>query len=325
MAFSAAAMYAGAAFVALLEGVKPGGPAFSLLPGLVALVIVVLLLAVGPRLPFWALAAFGPIGAGVIALALATTEGPGDGAVLYMWPVLWVAHFLGRTGTVFIVVWVGVVHGVALVSLPSDSASLDRWLEVMVSVVVVAGVVHALSERSDELLVRLAAEARNDKLTGLLNRRGLDEQVRIELARAQREGSSIGLVSFDIDHFKRINDEQGGHDVGDRVLAHLGAVLGSEARGGDVVARMGGEEFLALLPRSDVEDARSFAERIRAAFAAPLDLDVPRATVSAGVTAAVAPVDFDALLELADDALYAAKRGGRDRTVVSDPLAIAAA
>jgi diguanylate cyclase (GGDEF)-like protein len=324
MAFSAAAMYGGAAFVALLEGLTPGGPAFSLLPGLVALVIVVVLLLVGPRLPYSALAALGPIGAGLIAVALATTEGPGDGAVLYMWPVLWVAHFLGRAGTAFIVVWIGVVHALALVSLPPDASSLDRWLDVMVSVVVVAAVVHALSERSEDLLARLEAEARNDKLTGLLNRRGVDEQVRIELARAQREGSSIGVVSFDIDHFKRINDEQGGHDVGDRVLAHLGAVLRAEARGGDVVARMGGEEFLALLPRSDVENARAFAERIRAAFAAPGDLDIPRATVSAGVTAAVAPAHFDTLLELADDALYAAKRGGRDRTVVSDPLAVAA-
>ncbi len=322
MAYSAAAMYGGAAFAGLIEDLIPGGPSFSLVPGLVALGAAALLLAVGPRLPRPALAGLGPLGAALIADALATTAGTGDAAVLYMWPVLWVAYFFGRRGTVLIVAWVGVVHALAVLSLPGDRAYFDRWLDVMVSVGVVAAVVQALSGRNQQLVSRLAAEARIDKLTGLLNRRGFEERERIELARARRERAPVGLIMFDIDHFKRVNDTWG-HEVGDWVLAHLGAVLLAQTRGTDVVARVGGEEFVALLPQTDLGGARALAERIRSAFQDGGDRGVPHPTLSAGVTAAVGPSDVQALLHDADAALYAAKRGGRDRTVVfGQPVAV---
>ena len=127
----------------------------------------------------------------------------------------------------------------------------------------------------------------------------------------------MAVVAFDIDHFKRINDEWG-HVAGDQVLVHLGAVLRSETRDGDVVARIGGEEFVTMLARSDLDQARAYAERVRAAFSSSSDLglDLPRLTVSAGVAAAVAPGEAQELLHVADSALYSAKRAGRDRTVV---------
>ena len=316
IAYTAAGIYGGGAFVGLIEGFIPGGPSYSFVPGIAALVVVTFLLAVGPRLPHWALAPLGPIGAVLIAYALATSPGAGDGAALYMWPVLWTAFFFGLRGAVAIVVTIGVAHGVALLSLAADSGFFDRWVDVMVSVVVVTAVVHVLASRNDELVARLAGEARVDKLTGLLNRRGFEERASIELAHDKRDDLSIAVAAFDIDYFKRINDEWG-HETGDRVLSRLGAVLASNSRDVDAVARIGGEEFVVLLPGSDSADADVFTQRIRRELAAADASDIPAVRVSAGVAAARAPENVEALLLRVDSALYAAKRAGRDRTVIS--------
>ena len=315
MAYSAAAMYAGAAAVSILESLTPGGPGFSVVPALGALPIAAALAYLGPRIPLPLLASAGPIGAALIAYSLSTTQGSGDGAVLYLWPVLWVAFFFGRAASVCIVVWVGLVHGIALIAMPEGLGYFDRWLDVMMSVVVVAAVVEALSERSRRLFARLEDEARVDKLTGVLNRRGFDEGMEAVLERCRREHVSVAAVEFDIDHFKSINDEWG-HEVGDRVLAHLGAVLREQTRGGDVAARIGGEEFFSLLCGAGADDARKYAERVRAAFSRTSGRGLPPVTVSAGVTAVQAPVDPETLLQDADTALYAAKHAGRDRAVV---------
>ncbi len=209
MAFAAAAMYGAAAFDAAIEGLLPSDPSFAIAPALVALSLVALLLTLGPRLPRWGLTPLGPLGAGLIAYALATTPGAGDGAVLYMWPVLWTTFFFGRRGAVSIVACIGVAHLLTLLSLPAASSFPARWVDVMVSVSVVATVTLMLVDRNDQLLTRLAGEARTDELTGLLNRRGFDERARLELARARREEESIALAMFDLDHFKHINDEWG--------------------------------------------------------------------------------------------------------------------
>ena len=141
IALSAGAIYASAMFVGLIEDMIPGGPEFSLLPGFIAMVVTPLVLLFGPKLSRAALAPLGPFGAAVIAYALATTHGYADSAVLYMWPVLWMAHFYGSRGTVFIVAWTGLVHGLAVWSMPGEQGNIDRWIDVMVSVIVVAGVV----------------------------------------------------------------------------------------------------------------------------------------------------------------------------------------
>jgi diguanylate cyclase (GGDEF)-like protein len=313
IAYTAAAMYGGAVVVSVVEGAIPGGPAVPLIPGVSALVVVALLAPLGPRLPMWALAALGPIGTALIAYAVATTPtGQGEGVLLYIWPVLWVSYFFGRRGTAAIVAWVGVVQGAALIH---SGGLFDSWFDVVVSVAIVAVVVRALSERNDRLVARLAAEARIDKLTGVLNRRGFEERAAIEVERARREGYSVGVATFDIDYFKRVNDEWG-HDAGDRVLAGLGAVFHADSRTLDVVARIGGEEFVALLPQGDAEATLAYAERIRSAFASAVE--VPNVTISAGVVAAVSPDAVEELLQAADSALYAAKHAGRDRAVVHD-------
>jgi len=321
IAYSAAGIYGGAATIGLIEGAIPGGPPFSLGPSIGAFVVMALILVFGPRLSHKELAPLGPLGAAMIAVALATTRGYTDAAVFYMWPALWMAHFYGRSGTIFIVAWIGLVHAVALIAMPGPAGNLDRWIDVTGSVLVVATVVRALSARSEELVDRLRAEARLDPLTGLLNRRGFQERLDVELARAIREQSWIGAVAIDIDHFKRVNDAHG-HEVGDRVLAWLGATIREQVRGADVAARLGGEEFVVVTPDTDAEAARALAERIRRAASAAGDrsrfgiTDDLQITVSAGIAASVGPVDSAELLASADEALYAAKRAGRDRTVV---------
>ena len=316
MAYSAAVMYGGAVLIDAVESAIPGGQTFSLLPGLLALVLVALLVAFGPRLPMPAMAALGPLGVAGIAVAVGTTSGVTDGAILYSWPVLWEAYFFGRRGTILIVASVGIAHGLALIALPADSANLDRWLDVMASVTVIGTVVEILGARNRRLVEQISDEARVDELTGLLNRRGFEERTAAELARARRDRAPLAVVSFDLDYFKRINDEFG-HEAGDTVLVRLADCFRAEAREIDVVARMGGEEFVALLPGADPDDAHGFAERIRVRLAASAGDGSPRVTTSAGVASAIAPERLEELLKAADMALYAAKARGRDRTAAA--------
>lgn len=325
MALTAAGIYAGAAAIGLVEGALPGGQSLSLAPALAALALAAFAAFAGPHLPRGVLAPLGPLGAAIIAVAVAGTDDFGDGAILYVWPALWTAYFLGTRGAVGIVVWIGIVHALALLSMPDGHASVDRWIDVEVAVAVVVAVVRVLVVRNERLMRRLADQARVDPLTGLLNRRGFEERTAVEHARALRERTSIAVVIFDIDHFKRVNDDHG-HDVGDRVLMSVGRTLTEHVRGIDVTARLGGEEFVVLLPRTDAAGALALAERVRIAVGAeatrrrrahagmPGELHV---TVSGGVAAAVAPADVQALLDAADRAMYDAKRAGRDRVVVA--------
>jgi diguanylate cyclase (GGDEF)-like protein len=315
MAYSAAVMYGGATLIDVVEGAIPGGQTFSLLPGVGALVLVAVLIAFGPRLPLPALAALGPLGVAGIAVALSTTSGTTDGAILYSWPVLWEAYFFGRRGTVLIIVSVGIAHALALIAMPDGAGNLDRWIDVMASVTVIGAVVEILASRNRTLVERTANEARVDELTGLLNRRGFEERARIELAWARRERTSLAVVCFDLDFFKSVNDEFG-HEVGDLVLARLAECFRREARQVDLVARMGGEEFVALLPGTGLDDAHGFAERVRVALQRSAPDGAPRVTSSAGVASAVAPQRLEQLVKAADMALYAAKAQGRNRTIL---------
>jgi len=314
MAYTASAIYGAAAFDGGVDGLLPSDPSFSVTPILVALAIALALLPFGPRLPRRWLAPLGPLGVALIAYALATTPGAGDGAVLYMWPVLWMTFFFGRRGAMAVIACVGVAHAAALLSLPAASSYPGRWVDVMICVSVVAGVTLTLVHRNEALLSQLAAEARIDPLTGLLNRRGFDERAPLELAHARREDRPIALAAFDIDYFKCINDEWG-HEIGDRVLARAGELLAAQSREIDVAARTGGEEFTVLLPGSDGSDADAFTQRVRAALAASDPSGLPTVRVSAGILASDTPTDIETMLRGADTALYKAKRGGRNRTV----------
>lgn len=314
MAYTAAAIYGIAGLDGAVEGFLPRDPPFSLVPVVVVFVLFFALMAMGPRLPRRALVLLGPLGVALTAYAMSTSPGPGDGAVLYALPVFWTTFFFGRRGAVGILACVAVGHAITLFALPAADSYPGRWLDVMVSVTGVAFVVLVLERRNELLLARLAEEARTDPLTRLLNRRGFDEHASRELAHASRTAQSIALATFDIDHFKAINDRWG-HVVGDRVLVHIARILADESRQIDVAARLGGEEFAVLMPGSDETGAEAFVERVRAVLADP-NPDLPSIRISAGVVATTKPLDTQTMLERVDRALYAAKRGGRDRTVV---------
>ncbi|GCL63179.1 sensor domain-containing diguanylate cyclase [Pseudaquabacterium pictum] len=161
-----------------------------------------------------------------------------------------------------------------------------------------------------------------DHLTGLANRRAFFEAAELELHRWQRQPRPLALVAFDADHFKQINDRHG-HAAGDAVLRHLAAGLGATFRNLDLVARSGGEEFLVLLPGTNLDGARAAAWRLCQAVADREVLvdGVPiRCTMSAGVAAMDAEVDgLDALIKRADLALYQAKALGRNRVECWQP------
>ena len=167
-------------------------------------------------------------------------------------------------------------------------------------------------ERANEELVRLA---RHDPLTGLLNRRGFDERLAAALASAERRRAPVSLVVVDADHFKRVNDTHG-HDAGDATLVHIADVLRQRVRESDVVARLGGEEFVLLLPDTGVDGARLVADDLVARMGRTAVPTVGRVTVSCGVAGVrVGEDDGSDALRQADEALYRAKAGGRNRVV----------
>lgn len=171
---------------------------------------------------------------------------------------------------------------------------------------------------SYDAIEKYRRHAHTDALTGLLNRQGLDNLLASSSARPLSDGPTpTALIMADIDNFKRINDRFG-HPFGDMVLARFGALLRPRAHAQAHAARLGGEEFLLLLPVADLASAAAIAEEIRADFVAqrwaPQAPD-SRFTASMGVTLAQAGESFTSALQRADDLLYAAKRRGRNCTV----------
>jgi diguanylate cyclase (GGDEF)-like protein len=156
-----------------------------------------------------------------------------------------------------------------------------------------------------------------DPLTAVLNRRGLQQALERELARCRRYGEELTLAMVDLDHFKRFNDKYG-HAAGDTVLKRVAQLLGARLRETDVVARLGGEEFVLLLPHTDLDQSGPILEHLRQALRGNAELlpsaDI-RATASFGATSTDGRNDVGAedLLSEADKAMYAAKAGGRDR------------
>ncbi len=166
---------------------------------------------------------------------------------------------------------------------------------------------------------RLASQAATDPLTGLANHRSFHERLEQEVARARAEGGELALVVLDLDRFKDVNDAFG-HQIGDDVLAEAARRLAAEARFGELVARVGGEEFAWILPGSDGINAWRAAERARLAVAAaPFAGGVGFVTASAGVADLTQGSDAGALLRLADGALYWAKAHGRNVTLRYSP------
>lgn len=167
-------------------------------------------------------------------------------------------------------------------------------------------------------MVKLAV---TDKLTGLLNRLGIEEALTRELTHASTENQPMAVILVDIDHFKSVNDTWG-HQVGDCVLQEFAAILMREVRDTDMVARWGGEEFLALCPKTTLEEAVLLAERIRISVAVHNFPVVGRKTSSFGIAPLCSGDTEDALIKRADDALYRAKESGRNVVFITTGPAI---
>ncbi|MBN1607649.1 MAG: diguanylate cyclase [Polyangiaceae bacterium] len=174
--------------------------------------------------------------------------------------------------------------------------------------------------RANDRLERLAS---TDELTSVLNRRALEEALRRDLARADRDAKPLSVALLDVDHFKAVNDTWG-HQTGDAVLAMVGRSLKDSLRVSDVIGRYGGEEFLCILPATDSGGALVVAERLRRVLceqAVPTPAGTVHVTASFGVATATGPGCRNALSSIvsrADACLYRAKQGGRNRVVVDD-------
>jgi diguanylate cyclase (GGDEF)-like protein len=180
-----------------------------------------------------------------------------------------------------------------------------------------------LGRAYNHLRSELATMVLSDTLTGCLNRRGFDQLLHHHVAAAVRRGGEIALLAIDIDHFKTINDTIG-HLAGDAILRELADLLARSARAGDVVGRVGGEEFVVLLPGADNETAGVVAERIMEtvrAHAFRTARGRQRVSVSIGIAAEqiTDPHIAGAIRARSDEALYVAKRLGRNRVVMWAP------
>jgi diguanylate cyclase (GGDEF)-like protein len=229
------------------------------------------------------------------------------------WATGWAGIFSGITAT-----YERVIHSRSRnAALIERNAALEREVQDRTAKLQVT---HDSLKRAHDQLEQLSV---TDALTRVSNRRGLDRLFAIELKRAQRSDTPIGLILFDIDHFKMVNDRLG-HAAGDEYLRIVAEVLLSGVRDGmDAVARYGGEEFVVVMHDAPIEAARALAQRLCAALEkrklANPGSPLGHLTISAGVAILQphAQSSFDELLRSADRSLYEAKQGGRNRVVVS--------
>ncbi len=176
--------------------------------------------------------------------------------------------------------------------------------------------------RSD---IQHRSDAVIDQLTGMLNRKALSSRVSELAQQSELTGESVGIIIGDLDHFKDINDTRG-HSAGDVVLRDVAYTMRKQLRAFDLAYRLGGEEFLVLLPGSDLRQCAKIAEQLREGIASDRVTGAPGVTMSFGVGASRQgePFDYTDVFKQADAALYEAKRNGRDQVRLSDPARVGA-
>src|SRR5665648_357750 len=276
-----------------------------------------LVLLVAHGWPDWILAAVA-IGLPntVMLILLATTLQSDTLPVLLLWSALASPYFRSRVTALLNLVVVAVGLAVAVHVSPDPRLSLFTWVVTVFACTACTVTVRLIAEHGDAVMLQLNDSAHRDVLTGLLNRRGFDEQLD-ELW--QSGDQAFAVASFDLDHFKEVNDTHG-HPAGDHVLRVFGALLDSHMRDRDVVARTGGAEFGMVMPGSGTGFVLERARAVVQAFAA-MDIQmggqVLRCSVSAGV-AERGPWHLDPahLCRDADAALYRAKEAGRNQAVL---------
>jgi len=278
------------------------------------------LLVVNERVPEWT---YHPIGVLGTAVSTAAAYGWGSasayGPLLYVWVTVFAFYVFARAPALAHLALMAAGYALALVLEDTAENPLDGWLATIGTLLGTGLFVSFVRDRLSDMLHRLREAAHRDPLTDLLNRRGFQQVFDTELERARRAEQSLSLIVGDIDRFKRVNDAHG-HAAGDAALMRVADAIRGAKRGFDSAARVGGEEFAVLAPDCDEHGAYMLAERIRAAVhealsAAPEDAPL---TISFGIsTFPTHGQSADGLLRTADQALYAAKRLGRNRSVIS--------
>jgi diguanylate cyclase (GGDEF)-like protein len=252
--------------------------------------------------------------------------------------ILFFGAFALTTGEVIgIGIYALAAFGCAIAVCARLSASTSAYIETAYAlmVLIVLGGCVALNLRIQRIRLKLQRQrealaealavnrelATRDELTGLVNRRAMQDLMALEQRRALRTGRPLMLAQLDIDHFKPINDTHG-HATGDRALQAFAGTVRACVRDTDVLARWGGEEFVLMLAETTPEDARDLLERVRhevEAVAIPHASGVLRLTVSAGLAQHRPDDSIDHTLERADQALYTAKALGRNRVALAPP------
>ncbi|MGH2763537.1 MAG: bifunctional diguanylate cyclase/phosphohydrolase [Thermoleophilaceae bacterium] len=317
----ASGIFAGQALILFLVRVLPdqaplssGRLAIALACGACALILHL----AAERIGMLALQAACACGTLLVSLhLLLSAEGPSlSDELLYMWLSLFAAYFFNvRQAAAQLALMSGAYLGVLVSSAPSEAVAAS-WLTLVGVIFPAAGLLRAVRDAVTGLVRSLAEAARTDTLTGLKNRLALEQEIHVELERALRSESELSIVIGDLDHFKAVNDELG-HRAGDEALVRVGELLHTRRRSGDSIARTGGEEFTILLPGASEHEAYLVAERMRAAVERGFQDDPVPITFSFGV--ATYPEHgrtADAVIEAADQALYAAKSLGRNRSVI---------
>jgi diguanylate cyclase (GGDEF)-like protein len=247
-------------------------------------------------------------GVGLVSIG-AWSGGVADSPVwaMYLGIVFYSVYFFERKEAGIAVLLVAAAYSVVCVL---DSTPLDVWLFTNGVMASAGFLVVLIKERIQALIARLDEQARTDPLTGLLNRRGFELEVEAELERAERYGRPFALLSADINGFKLLNDARG-HVAGDAALQRVAHVLRAAKRAADHIARVGGDEFMVLVPESSGADARALVARLERAIDQAFSDEPLGLTVSFGV--ADFPDDggnLDELYRASDQALYRAKGRG---------------
>jgi diguanylate cyclase (GGDEF)-like protein len=293
--------FAAGALVALAS--VPASPVTAAVSAGVCLVAGAVLLIGYDDLPYWSFPLIASVG---VALGVVGVHEGGSGyTCMLALPIAYSAYFL-RKREAAVLMALGAGGAIAVGGSPVAAAAL----------LAVGGLVGMQRANVNRLIWRLSDAAVTDELTGLLNRRGFHDLFETELERARRSGQPLSLIVGDLDNFKALNDRFG-HAAGDRALEQLALILSTAKRRIDTAARMGGEEFAVVLPDSDQHAAYILAERMRREVRETFMYEPYDLTISLGVaTFPLHGITAEALVSQADDALYAAKALGRDRTAV---------
>ena len=238
----------------------------------------------------------------------------GFAGLLWVFPVL-VANFLLVRGWRAIAISAVVIVAVGLVE--TELATIGHMTTYAVTTTVVSLFALIFATRSEIQHRQLEAIARHDPLTGASNRRGMQSELEIAMATSSRTGSPLGLLVFDLDHFKQVNDSFA-HEAGDDVLIQVARLVHRYTRKDDRFFRVGGEEFAVLIPGADAASLREIAEKLRHAVEGGIRCHGRIVTISIGATPYCRGESAAAWQGRADAAMYRAKHGGRNCSVIDE-------